>query len=92
MRKALVAATVMGLVAGFATAASASEVKVGGQIKTTVTSDNKTSFDTEAEIKLWVDAKVSENVSAKVKLIADDDYDAASTTTDKTIADFIQID
>ncbi len=72
MRKALVAVTVMGLVAGFATAANATEIKVGGKITTTIASDNGTAYDTSVEAKVKVDAKVDENITATVKFLADD--------------------
>ncbi|SNR72688.1 hypothetical protein [Desulfurobacterium atlanticum] len=83
MRKALVAVTVMGLVAGFAATASATEVNVGGKITVTgtkVESDAASYYDTTTEVKVGVDAKISENLTAKVTIKADDDSDNGGST------------
>ncbi|WP_022847204.1 hypothetical protein [Desulfurobacterium sp. TC5-1] len=73
MRKALTAVTLMGLVAAFAVPAHATEVNVGGQIKTTITTDNQTDYNHSVEVKVQLDAKVNDNISAHVRFLADDD-------------------
>ncbi|WP_456484650.1 hypothetical protein [Desulfurobacterium sp.] len=73
MRKALTAVTLMGLVAAFAVPAHAAEVNVGGQIKTTITTDNQTDYNHSVEVKVQLNAKVNDNISAHVRFLADDD-------------------
>ncbi|WP_457567607.1 hypothetical protein, partial [Desulfurobacterium sp.] len=73
MRKALTAVTLMGLVAAFALPAQATEINVGGQIKTDITTDNTTDYNHSVEVKVQLDAKVDNNISAHVRFLADDD-------------------